>query len=74
MINLIINILLLLASVYILYTVYETQVKNTESLQMLYPEAFNEQQDYMLNGEKKYKVIPFGSGRRVNYVNTCLNN
>ena len=53
MINLIINILLLLASVYILYTIYETQVKNTESLQMLYPEAFNEEQDYLLNGEKK---------------------
>jgi len=41
---------------------------------MLYPEAFNEEQNYLLNGEKKYKVIPFGSGRRVNYVNTCLNN
>jgi len=69
----IINILLLIAGIYIVYTIYETQIKNTESLQMLYPESFNEDQDYMLNGEKKYKVIPFDSGIRVNYVNTCSN-
>jgi hypothetical protein len=69
----IINILLLIAGIYIVYTIYETQIKNTESLQMLYPESFNENKDYMLNGEEKNKVIPFDSGIRVNYVNTCSN-
>jgi len=57
MLNSIINIVLLLAVAYILYTIYETQVKNTEPLQVLYPESFNEEQDYKLNGEKKYKNL-----------------
>ena len=42
MTNLFINIILLLAEAYIIYTIYDTQIKNRrEPLQVLYPEKYN---------------------------------
>ena len=74
MTNLFINIILLLAGAYIFYTIYDTQIKNRrEPLQVLYPEKYSENIDYILDENTEYDVIPFDAGIRVNHFLTCTN-
>tara|TARA_Y100000992_G_scaffold250645_1_gene182667 strand:- start:1560 stop:1793 length:234 start_codon:yes stop_codon:yes gene_type:complete len=74
MTNLLINIILLLAGAYIFYTIYDTQIKNRrEPLQVLYPEKYSENIDYILDENTEYDVIPFDAGIRVNHFLTCTN-
>lgn len=72
MTNLLINIILLLAGAYIFYTIYDTQIKNKrEPLQVLYPEIYSENKDYILGENTNYDVVPFDAGIRVNQFLTC---
>ena len=74
MTNLLINIILLLAGAYIFYTIYDTPIKNRrEPLQVLYPEKYSENIDYILDENTEYDVIPFDAGIRVNHFLTCTN-
>ncbi len=75
MTNLLINIILLLAGAYIFYTIYDTQIRNKrEPLQVLYPEIYNENVDYILGENNEYDVVPFDAGIRVNHFLTCTDN
>jgi hypothetical protein len=70
-----VNLILFLASVYILYTLYDTQIKNKrEPMEIINPQSFDDQSDYLLQQNNDYEVIPFDSGTRVNNFLTCVNN
>ena len=74
MTNLLINIILLLAGVYIFYTIYDTQIINKrEPLQVLYPEKYSKSVDYILGENTDIDVVPFDAGIRVNHFLTCTN-
>lgn len=70
-----VNLILFLASIYILYTLYDTQIKNKrEPMEIISPQSFDDQSDYLLQQNNDYEVIPFDSGTRVNNFLTCVNN
>lgn len=70
-----VNLILFLASIYILYTLYDTQIKNKrEPMEIINPQSFDDQSDYLLQQNNDYEVIPFDSGTRVNNFLTCVNN
>jgi hypothetical protein len=72
--NLFLNTVLIVALLFIFYTIYENIIRKKEGLQVLYPSDFNKNEDYLLSNEDNYKVLPFDLGRRVNYQFTCVNN
>ncbi len=73
--NLLINIILFLAAGYVFYTIYETQIKDVkEPLQVLYPEEYSDDIDYILGENTDFDVVPFDAGIRVNNFLTCTNN